>query len=178
METARRRSTIAREAGGPGRMSKHLLLPSFRRRRSSDALKDCTIHHYRATWRTRSDDRQPLPARSRLPSGCVGGQTGTKRSTGCHPLYSGAAGLGSAEVRPGDIIAISTTGSMTGRTLLRRHQAPLGAGDERGPPICGPGRVLERGHSRRRFRLVTTIKSSPRWRRYLAKTCRRIPNTL
>ncbi len=90
----------------------------------------------------------------------VTGQNGQEKIDRVPRIYSGAAGLGSRDVRPGDIIAAFH--NMIDRRpglLLRRHRPPAGAEARPRTPTCGrTGGFSMRGHSVGGFGSVTTNK--------------------
>ena len=88
------------------------------------------------------------------------GQNGQEKIDRVPRIYHGAAGLGSRDVRPGDIIAaVRQHDRRRPGLLLRRHRPSAGAEGERTTPTCGPrGGFSMRGHSVGGFGSVTTNK--------------------
>ena len=82
------------------------------------------------------------------------GQNGQEQIDRIPQIYNGAAGLGSRDVRPGDIIA-AFDNMMQRRPglLLRRHRPSPGPEARRGPRPAAPGRLLDARPLGRRLRL-------------------------
>ena len=88
------------------------------------------------------------------------GQNGQEKIDRVPRIYHGAAGLGSRDVRPGDIIAAFDNMMTDGQDLLlRRHRPPAGAEARPRTRTCGrTGGFSMRGHSVGGFGSVTTNK--------------------
>jgi pyruvate-ferredoxin/flavodoxin oxidoreductase len=126
-----------------------------------DALKDCTAF----TVIERMDD--PLSTtgnhltREVKAAFCdaVGGQNGIEKIDCLPRIYSGAAGLGSRDVRPGDIIAIFDNMIHDGQDFFSvgiKH--PLSLEVKEDPDLRPTGGFSMRGHSVGGFGSVTTNK--------------------
>ena len=126
-----------------------------------DALKDCTAF----TVIERMDD--PLSTtgnhltREIKAAFCdaVGGQNGIEKIDRLPRIYSGAAGLGSRDVRPGDIIAIFDNMINDGQDFfcVGIHH-PLALAMKEDPDLRPTGGFSMRGHSVGGFGSVTTNK--------------------
>ena len=120
------------------------------------------VHRLRTHGRSAVDDRQPPDARDQ------GGllrcherpERPGRRSSAFRRIYSGSAGLGSRDVRPGDIIAVvQQHDARRARLLLRRHRSSAGPASAARTRTCGPrGGFSMRGHSVGGFGSVTTNK--------------------
>jgi pyruvate-ferredoxin/flavodoxin oxidoreductase len=126
-----------------------------------DALKDCTAF----TVIERMDD--PLSTtgnhltREIKAAFCdaIGGQNGIEKIDRLPRIYSGAAGLGSRDVRPGDIIAIFDNMIRDGQDFFCvgvKH--PLALDVKEDPDLRPKGGFSMRGHSVGGFGSVTTNK--------------------
>jgi pyruvate-ferredoxin/flavodoxin oxidoreductase len=126
-----------------------------------DALKDCTAF----TVIERMDD--PLSTtgnhltREVKAAFCdaMGGQNGVEKIDRLPRIYSGAAGLGSRDVRPGDIIAIFDNMIHDGQDFFCvgiKH--PLSLEVKEDPDLRPTGGFSMRGHSVGGFGSVTTNK--------------------
>ena len=84
----------------------------------------------------------------------ITGQNGQEQIDRVPKIYHGAAGLGSRDVRPGDIYAdLREHDRRRAGLLQRRDQAPHGAGGEGGSRSAAAGRVFDARPFDRRLRL-------------------------
>src|SRR5208283_3692810 len=161
METANATIDYLREKGiKAGALTVFVFRP-FPARAIVDALKDCTAF----TVFERMDD--PLSTtgnhltREIKAAFCdaMTGQNGQEKITRIPRVYSGAAGLGSRDVRPGDIIAAFTNMIQDGQDFFCvgiDHALALKMAED--PDLRPRGGFSMRGHSVGGFGSVTTNK--------------------